>query len=74
MLLQTELAKDKSMLFGYADKKVKEWTTLKKYMEGNHLTLLNLGKFIEQALRFDLYLAPYKDLDSTRPSRVMTHS
>lgn len=27
-------------------------------MEGNNLTLLNLGKFIEQALRFDLYL-PY---------------
>lgn len=56
LLLKTDLAQSKSMLFGYADKRVKEWTTLKKYMEGNHLALLNLGKFIEQALRFDLYL------------------
>jgi len=54
MLLQTDLAQSKTMLFGYADKRVKEWTTLQKYMQGNHLTLLNLGKFIEQALRFDL--------------------
>jgi len=54
MLLQTDLAQSKTMLFGYADKRFKEWTTLQKYMQGNHLTLLNLGKFIEQALRFDL--------------------
>ena len=54
LLLGTDLAKEKSMLFGYSDKQVKEWTTLKKYLGGNHLNLLNLAKFIEQSLRFDL--------------------
>ena len=54
LLLATDLAKEKSMLFGYADKQVKEWTTLKKYLSNYHLNLLNLAKFIEQSLRFDL--------------------
>jgi len=54
LLLDTDLAKEKSMLFGYSDKQVKEWTALKKYLSGNHLNLLNLAKFIEQSLRFDL--------------------
>jgi hypothetical protein len=54
LLLQTDLAQQKTLLFGYSDARVKEWTTLKKYMEGNHLKLLNLSKFIEQSLQFDL--------------------
>ena len=54
LLLQTDLAQQKNILFGYSDKRVKEWTTLKKYMSSNQLNLLNLAKFIEQSLRFDL--------------------
>ena len=54
MILQTDLANQKNLLFGYSDKNVKEWTTLKKYMDGNNINLLSLAKFIEQSLRFDL--------------------
>ena len=43
---------------------MKEWATLKKYMEGNSLNLLSVAKFIEQSLRFDLYLM----CDSVLPS------
>ena len=32
MILKTDLAQQKNMFFGYSDKRVKEWTTLKKYM------------------------------------------
>lgn len=46
LLLQTDIAQQKSILFGYSDKKVKEWTTLLKYMQGNSLMLLSLAKFI----------------------------
>lgn len=42
------------MLFGYSNKTMKEWATLKKYMEGNCINLLSVAKFIEQSLRFDL--------------------
>lgn len=53
LLLQTDLAQ-KNLLFGYSDKRVKEWTTLRKYMENNSLALLSVAKFIEQSLKFDL--------------------
>lgn len=42
------------MIFGYSNKTMKEWATLKKYMESNLLNLLSVAKFIEQSLRFDL--------------------
>lgn len=42
------------MIFGYSNKIMKEWATLKKYMESNLLNLLSVAKFIEQSLRFDL--------------------
>jgi hypothetical protein len=45
---------EKNMLFGYSNKTMKEWATLKKYMEGNCINLLSVAKFIEQSLRFDL--------------------
>jgi hypothetical protein len=45
LLLQTDLAQ-KNLLFGYSDKRVKEWTTLKKYMDNNSLSLLSTAKFI----------------------------
>ena len=54
MILQTDLANQKNLIFGYSDKRVKEWTNLKKYMDGNQLNLLSLAKFIGQSLRFDL--------------------
>jgi hypothetical protein len=71
LLLQTDLAQQKNMLFGYGDKRVKEWTTLKKYMEGNSLNLLSLAKFIEQSLRFDLYDYFYKGLDSANQLKIL---
>ena len=54
LLLLTDIGQQKSLIFGFSDQRVKEWTTLKKYLEGNCLGLLNLAKFIEQSLRFDL--------------------
>lgn len=63
LLAQTPLG-EKNMIFGYANKTMKEWATLKKYMEGNSLNLLSVAKFIEQSLRFDLYLM----YDSVLPS------
>jgi len=44
------------MLFGYTDKRVKEWTNLRKFMESKNVGLLSNAKFIEQSLKFDLYL------------------
>lgn len=54
LLLKTELAKEKSMLFGYSDKRVKEWTNLQKFMAAKNVGLLSNAKFIEQTLKFDL--------------------
>jgi hypothetical protein len=34
LLAQTNLG-EKNMLFGYSNKTMKEWATLKKYMESN---------------------------------------
>jgi hypothetical protein len=53
LLSQTNLG-EKNMIFGYSNKTMKEWATLKKYMESNLLNLLSVAKFIEQSLRFDL--------------------
>lgn len=50
---------------------MKEWATLKKYMEGNSLNLLSVAKFIEQSLRFDLYLMYDSALPSINPSKLL---
>jgi hypothetical protein len=42
------------MLFGYSDKRVKEWTNLQKFMTAKNVGLLSNAKFIEQTLKFDL--------------------
>ena len=47
---------EKNLLFGYSNPQMKEWAALQKYMQKNSLNLLSVAKFIEQALKFDLYL------------------
>ncbi len=42
------------MVFGYSDKRVKEWVGLKKFMDGKLIGVINTAKFISQSLGFDL--------------------
>lgn len=53
-MLHTDLA-EKNLLFGYSNPVMKEWYNLKQYMGKNLVNLLNVAKFIEQSLKFDLY-------------------
>ena len=53
-ILKTKWAEDKSLVFGYADKRVKEWVALKKFMDGKLIGVVNTAKFISQSLGFDL--------------------
>lgn len=71
LLAQTPLG-EKNMIFGYTNKTMKEWATLKKYMESNSLNLLSVAKFIEQSLRFDLYFMLDSVLPSINPSKRLT--
>ena len=54
MMLRSKWAESKSLVFGYADKRVKDWVGLKKFMENKQVAVVNVAKFINQGLSFDL--------------------
>lgn len=54
MILRSKWAESKSLVFGYADKRVKDWVGLKKFMENKQVAVVNVAKFINQGLSFDL--------------------
>jgi hypothetical protein len=68
-MLSTNLA-ESNIIFGYSNKNMKEWSSLKKYMDGNLLNLLSVAKFIEQSLRFDLYILIELGQPKTRSSKI----
>lgn len=52
--MKTKWAENKSLVFGYGDKRVKEWVNLKKFMDNKQIAIVNTAKFIAQGLNFDL--------------------
>lgn len=54
-LSNSRWAESRSLVFGYADKRVRDWLALRKFMEGKQVHIVNLAKFINQGLSFDLY-------------------
>ena len=53
-ILKTKWAEDRNIVFGHSDKRVKEWVSLKKFMDNKLIGIINTGKFISQTLKFDL--------------------
>jgi hypothetical protein len=53
-MAESKWAKEKTLMFGYADKRVKEWVALKKFMDKKNVGMISLGKFIAQVLKYEL--------------------
>lgn len=53
-MTESKWAKERTLMFGYADKRVKEWVALKKFMDKKNVGMISLGKFIAQVLKYEL--------------------